>query len=225
MRKQTMMVAGAVLGLGLAVAACDVNVGFGGEQATQSYDVDGVNVVDAHTGSGDLVIEESDRAGVHVTETVHWRGDRPGNGHSVSGGTLTLSYRCRSCSVDYKVEVPRGLDVRLDSGSGNITLRRLTGPVQASSGSGDIDARGLGGKRVTAETGSGEVRLRFATVPDQVQVETGSGDGVVWVPSESYNVTTETGVGDRTVQVAQDPSAPRTIVVRTGTGDAKVLRA
>ncbi|MCT9932949.1 DUF4097 domain-containing protein [Planotetraspora sp. A-T 1434] len=225
MRKQTLIVAGTVLGAGLALTACDLKVDFGGEQATESYDVaDKVAVLDAHTGSGDIVVNESDRSGVHVTETLHWRGEKPRNGHSVSGGTLTLDYNCHDCWIDYRVEVPRGLDVKIDSGSGTITLRQLTGPVVASTGSGDVDARGLAGKNVSASTGSGDVKLRFAAVPDQVHAETGSGDGLVWVPSGAYNVTTETGSGDRDVQVTQDPSAPRTIVVKTGSGDAKIYK-
>ncbi|WP_370019387.1 DUF4097 family beta strand repeat-containing protein [Planotetraspora sp. GP83] len=225
MRKQTLIVAGTVLGAGLALSACDLNVDLGREQAVQSYDVPGkVTVLDAHTGSGEFVVNESDRTGVHVTETMHWRGEKPRNGHGVSAGTLTLDYKCGDCSIDYQVEVPRGLDVKIDTGSGTVTLRQLTGPVTVTTGSGDVEARGLAGKDVSVNTGSGDVKLRFAAVPDQVHAETGSGDGLVWVPSGTYNVTTETGSGDRDVQVTQDPSAPRTIVVKTGSGAARVYK-
>jgi hypothetical protein len=229
MRKQTFSVAavlGLGLGLGLTVAACGADVSFADfadQQAEQSYDVPGkIAFLEARTGAGDIVVNESDRTGVHVTETLHWRGDRPKDGHAVNGDRLTLDYRCRSCAVDYKVEIPRGLEVKLDSGSGTFTLRGLTGPVAASTGSGDIDAQGLTGKRVTAGTGSGEVKLRFAAAPDLVKVETGAGDGLVWVPRGAYNVTTQTGAGNRTVEVTQDPSSQRTIVVKTGAGDAVV---
>ncbi|GAA1272565.1 hypothetical protein Psi02_06030 [Planotetraspora silvatica] len=231
MRKQSMIIVGVALGSALTLTACGTDidlskVGFGGEQAVQSYDVtDAITALHADTGAGEIVINESDRAGVHVTETLHWRGDKPQNGHQVDAGTLTLRYRCDDCSVDYEVEVPKGLDVKVDSGSGTITLRRLTGPVSAATGSGDIEARGLAGRQVTATTGSGEVKLRFAAAPDNVRVETGSGEGSVWVPSGSYNVTAEPGSGDREVSVVQDPSSARTVVVKTGSGDARVLKA
>ncbi|GII55027.1 lipoprotein [Planotetraspora thailandica] len=228
MRRQNLIAAGALLGAGLALTACDVRLGAIGvndQQAVQSYDVtDKITGLTVDSGSGDVVINESDRTGVHVTETLHWHGDKPQNGHQVDGGALTLGYRCGNCSIDYRIEIPRGLAVRADAGSGTITLRGLTGETSAGTGSGDIDARGLAGRRVTAQTGSGDVELRFSAVPDDVDVETGSGDGTVWVPYGSYNVKTETGVGSKDVTVAQDPSAPHTVVVKTGSGDAKVLK-
>ncbi len=96
--------------------------------------------------------------------------------------------------------------------------------LETHTGSGDVDANGLAGKRVTADTGSGDVDLKFTAVPDRVDVETGSGNGTVWVPSGTYQVTTETGSGDRKIEVDQDVSAPHTVVVKTGSGDVKVLK-
>lgn len=218
-----MAVAGAVIGLGLALTGCDLRIGFGGQQATQSYDVtDKVTVLDTHAGAGDVVVTESDRSGVHVTETLHWRGDRPSDGHSVARDTLTLAYKCGNCSIDYKVEVPRGLHLKIDSGSGDITLRNVTGTVNAATGSGDIDGRGIAASDVNTRTGSGDITLRFTAVPGQVQAVTGSGDGRLWVPDGTYNVNVSTGAGDRTVDVKNDASAPHAITVRTGSGDAEV---
>ncbi|MFI7032680.1 DUF4097 family beta strand repeat-containing protein [Microbispora rosea] len=223
MRHKTMAVAGAVLGMSLVATACDVRIGFGGQEAVESYDVtDAVTVIDARTDSGDVVVSEGDRTGVHVTETLHWRGDKPANGHSVDGDTLTLAYKCGNCSVDYKVEVPRGLDMKIDTGSGDVTLRDLSGQVNASTGSGDVDARGLAATQVNTRTGSGDITLRFSAVPTQVQAVTGSGDSRLWVPNGAYNVNASTGSGDRTVEVTHDASAPHTITVRTGSGDAEV---
>jgi hypothetical protein len=225
MRRQNLIVAGAVLGAGLTLTACDVRLGVNEQQAVESYDVsDKITTLNVGSGSGDVVVNESGRTGVHVTETLHWHGDKPQNGHEVNGDTLTLGYRCKNCSVDYRVEIPRGLAVKADTGSGTITLRDLTGEMSADTGSGDIDARGLTARRATAHTGSGDVELRFSAVPDDVDVETGSGDGTVWVPYGSYNVTARTGIGSKDVTVAHDPSAPRTVVIKTGSGDAKVLK-
>ncbi|WP_432871270.1 DUF4097 family beta strand repeat-containing protein [Microbispora rosea] len=223
MRHKTMAVAGAVLGMSLVATACDVRIGFGGQEAVESYDVtDKVTVLDARTGSGDVVVNESDRSGVHVTETLHWRGDKPANGHSVDGDTLTLAYKCDNCSVDYEVEVPRGLTMKIDSGSGDITLRDLTGQVNASTGSGDVDARGLAATQVNTRTGSGDITLRFSAVPADVQAVTGSGDSRLWLPNGAYDVNASTGTGNRKIEVLDDDSAPHLITVRTGSGDAEV---
>jgi len=224
MRYKTMAVAGAVAGLSLAVAACDVRLGFNGQQAVRSYDVtDKVAVLDTHSGAGDVVVSEKDRSGVHVTETLHWYGEeKPANGHSVEGDTLRLAYTCDNCSVDYRVEVPRGLTVKIDTGSGDITLRDLTGQVNASAGSGDVDARRLASARVSVRTGSGDITLRFSAAPADVRVVTGSGDSRLWVPDGTYNVNASTGSGDRTIEVAHDASAPHAITIRTGSGNAEV---
>ncbi|MFJ2031020.1 DUF4097 family beta strand repeat-containing protein [Streptosporangium sp. NPDC087985] len=226
--KKNVIVAGALLGAALVLSGCRIDVDFGHrQQAVASYDVPGeLTALDVHTGSGDVVVNESDRSGVRVTETLHWSGDkndRPRTEHPVDGGTLTLRQDCSNCAVDYRVEIPKGLKATLETDSGNITLRTLTGEVNATAGSGDIAASGLGAKRLVAGTGSGDVKLTFAVVPDHVEVETGSGDATVRLPKAGYNVTAETGSGDRTVRVTNDPSSSSTVSVRTGSGNAKVL--
>ncbi|MEU4831178.1 DUF4097 family beta strand repeat-containing protein [Streptosporangium sp. NPDC023615] len=225
--KRNTLVAGALLGSVFVLSGCEFALDFRErQQDVVSYDVAGdVKALNVDSGSGDIVVTESDRSGVHVTETVHWRGDRPATEHPVNGGTLTLRYRCdgHSCSVDYKVEVPRGVSADLDAGSGTITLRGLTGQVKAVAGSGDIEAAGLGSKRFAAEAGSGDVEARFTVAPDSVEIEAGSGDVAAHVPAGGYNVTSETGSGETTVEVTRDPSSSRRITVRTGSGDAGVL--
>ncbi|MGJ6960780.1 DUF4097 family beta strand repeat-containing protein [Streptosporangium sp. G11] len=226
--KKNMVVAGALLGSVLMLSGC------GGsaldfrdrQQEVVSYDVTGkLTTLDAATGSGDIVVTESDRQAVRVTETLHWRGDKPATEHPVDGGKLTLREGCdgMSCSVDYKVEIPPGLTAKLDTGSGTITLRGLTGEVNAVSGSGDIEAGGLISKRFTADTGSGDIEAKFSAAPEGVRIETGSGDVVAYLPKGGYDVTAETGSGEETVKVTDDPSSPRKVTLKTGSGDAEVL--
>ncbi|MDH2425125.1 DUF4097 family beta strand repeat-containing protein [Sphaerisporangium sp. TRM90804] len=230
MTKTPLIAAGAVLGAGLILSGCGLqHIASPTKEETKTYDVTGtLGVLHVKSGSGTIVVSESSRSSVKVVETMHWKGDKPVTRHPVDGGTLLLDYNCGEndwgCGVDYRVEVPRGLRVNADSGSGDITLRALSGEVHAKAGSGAIDANGLGGKRAIAETGSGDVELRFTTTPDDVKVGTGSGTGAVWVPQGTYHVTTSTGSGSRQVEVTTDESAPRRIVVKTGSGDAKVLK-
>jgi hypothetical protein len=226
--KRNTLVAGALLGAVLVLSGCEFALDFRDrQQDVVSYDVTGkVTALDVATGSGDIVVTESDRSGVHVTETIHWRGgDRPTTEHPVNGGTLTLRHHCdgMSCGVDYKVEIPAGLTAKLDTGSGTITLRGLTGGVSATSGSGDIEAGNLGARQFAGDTGSGDVEAKFTVIPDRVEIKTGSGDVAAYLPKGSYDVTTETGSGEETVEVVRDPSSPRKITLKTGSGDARVL--
>lgn len=229
MKKKT-IAAGALLGSVLVLSGCRLDVDLGDqEQAITSYDVGGsLTALEVHTDSGDIEVNESDRSGVRVTETLHWTGDqrnRPKTEHPVSGGTLTLSQECSggNCSVDYKVEVPRGLKATLGSSAGDVTMRALTGEVNAHAASGDIEAASTGAKRFVAVTGSGDVELRFDAVPDHVEIETGSGDAAVRLPRADYNVTAETGSGERTVKVTDVPSSSHRVSVRAGAGSVDVL--
>lgn len=226
--------AGVITAAALVLGACGVGGLVGPENRDEvGYSVtEPVRAVEVDTGAGDITVVESDRTGVAVTETLVWRGGedgRPRTTHEVSGDRLTLTHECAgglargNCDVHYRVEVPRGVEVKAESGSGRIMLRDLSGAVEASTGSGDITAEGLSARRLVGETGSGDVEVSFRTAPDKVDVDTGSGDGVVRVPAGAYDVVVSTGAGEERVEVDRDGSAPRRIVVRTGSGDAKVL--
>lgn len=226
--KKKVIVGGALLGSVLVLSGCRVDLDFGDRrQEVVSYDVSGkLTALDLHADSGDIVVNESDRSGARVTETIHWSGDkkdRPKTEHPVDGGTLTLRQDCSDCSVDYKVEVPKGLKVTAKADSGDVTLRSLTGEVNAAAGSGDIAANGLGAKRLVVDAGSGDIEVRFTAVPDHVEVETGSGDIMLRLPKAGYNVAAETGSGDKNVKVTNDPSASSTVSARTGSGDVEVV--
>lgn len=142
---------------------------------------------------------------------------------------MFVTYDCPSnwgsCSVDYEIEVPKGLAVDLDSGSGNITLRALTGNVDVHLGSGDVDGSGLAGKTVVAEAGSGNVELKYTTAPTSAQLKAGSGDIVLNVPDGAYDVKTDTGSGDVTVSVKDDGSSPNKISLSAGSGNVSVVPA
>lgn len=62
--------------------------------------------------------------------------------------------------------------VRVDTGSGSVTLRDLKGDVDAHTGSGSIEARNVEG-RLTLDTGSG--RVTITDVNGEAKVHTGSG--------------------------------------------------
>ncbi|MFI7706990.1 DUF4097 family beta strand repeat-containing protein [Nonomuraea sp. NPDC049480] len=227
---KTIAIAGGLLASAVLLTGCGLaSIAGPTNQDTASYQVtDKVTKLQLDSHSGDAVVTETDGTAIRVVETHRWSGDdKPKAQHKVEGGVLFVTYDCPAnwgrCSVDYKVEIPKGLPVDLDSGSGNLTLRGLTGDLEVFVGSGDVDASGLAGKRVVAEGGSGNIELKYTAAPDSAKVEVGSGDITLNVPDEGYDVSTDTGSGDANVKVKRDDSSPRKISLTAGSGDVSVL--
>ncbi len=152
------------------------------------------------------------------------------------------SFSCDSGSGDCDLEDMRGEAVSCDTGSGQITLRsvKVSGRIQADTGSGDVHGQdlegsfrcdtgsgdctldGLSGETVTCDTGSGTVRLRSVTA-DQIRADTGSGD----VFAEDINTRkfrADTGSGDVHVSTSGDRLAE--VMADTGSGNVRLgLRA
>ncbi|MFD1936883.1 hypothetical protein ACFSKW_35975 [Nonomuraea mangrovi] len=199
-------------------------------EAAVSYDVtDKVAALHVAADSGTVEVVQSDRRGIRVTERLSWRKNKPETRHEAQGDTLRLRFTCpatwgwgaigMSCDVSYRVEVPEGLRVRVGSDSGALTLKNLSGDVEAVTDSGAIEATGLTGRRVVTETGSGAMDLAFAARPDHVTTTTDSGRTVIHVPQGPYNIVARTDSGNKDIKAASAPSAQRTIEVSSDSGD------
>jgi len=102
--------------------------------------------------------------------------------------------------ADFTVEVPRGVSVRVASGSGEVTVTGVTGDVHAASGSGSVEV-GSGAGQVRASSGSGSVTVDGAL--GSVQASTGSGP--VRITTARGPVTASTGSGSIDVSMASLP--------------------
>ncbi|MEV5887931.1 DUF4097 family beta strand repeat-containing protein [Nonomuraea fuscirosea] len=232
MRMKRMATIAGLLGVAVTLTGC----GIGGptEQDTVTYDVaDKVAALQVETDSGSIEVVESERQGIHVTEVLTWRKNKPKPSHQVRGDTLALTFNCpatwgfgaagTSCDVSYKVEVPKGLRVKVSSDSGALTLTGLSGELDARSDSGAIEADGLSAKQAAAKTDSGEVGLTFTGAPDKVTTTTDSGRISVHVPQGPYKVVASTDSGGKNIKAAVDDSAPRLIELTSDSGDLEVV--
>jgi hypothetical protein len=115
-------------------------------------------------------------------------------------------------SADLVVTGPAGR-VRLQVGSGNVTLDRADGTAEINSGSGALRLGPmLGGLR--ARSGTGEIEV--SSVGGATTLVTGSGD--VWLGAVQNDVRVRTGSGDLTVADA----ASGQIELITGSGEIRV---
>lgn len=132
-------------------------------------------------------------------------------------------------SVDVDVSVPPGLDVGVETGSGDITLYGACAGVTLSAGSGDLAVAEATGAHLSAGTGdvhvdratwvrarvgSGDVRL--AEVQDEVRVKGGSGD--VTVQHARGDVEINGGSGDIAVGAVEEGN----VQLQTASGDISV---
>ena len=113
-----------------------------------------------------LVIREDVSAGVVSLETT--------------GVPESRGFR-QSVTVEYRVNVPPGLDVTLKTESGGVRMENIDGRLTASSTNGGVTGRGLSGALV-ASTVNGGINVEFASVTGDVRLTTVNGGIVVAVP-------------------------------------------
>ncbi|WP_447004841.1 DUF4097 family beta strand repeat-containing protein [Saccharothrix isguenensis] len=261
MVKRIALTAVVVVAAAVALTSCVrlVQSGFDDQHSVTGQ----VAEVRLQNGSGDVLVRSRAGGGgdVEVRRHVSYPKDanKPeGISHRMEGSTLVLDGCGNRCSVDYEVTVPSedvrisGVndsgDVRLEGvaavevevGSGNATVRDVSGVVRVDIGSGDLDVADVGGDSqalvgsgnarlanmrgaVTVDAHSGDVDVQMAAVLS-VRAETGSGNLTVKVPKGAYKVNVGASSGDKEVEIANDPNASAELVLHAGSGDV-TLRA
>jgi hypothetical protein len=128
--------------------------------------------------SANMTVVRGAAGRLRLTGTAHYSVVRSSvTSHRTRSG-VTVASRCRFptgvCSADFTVAIPASARAVLSDGSGDMTLRGLTGYVKAGAGSGNISAYGLSG---TADlgSGSGDVRGTALSGP-HVMLSSGSGN-------------------------------------------------
>ncbi|ASW56251.1 DUF4097 family beta strand repeat-containing protein [Plantactinospora sp. KBS50] len=166
-------------------------------------------------GAGDVAVRTGTVDETTIKRIVRYRGDEPADpGYRVDGSSLLLITDCgRLCTVSYEVTAPTGV------------------AVSGSSGSGDIDLRGV--STVEVELGSGNVTVQDAS--GDVQVRTGSGNiavsragGAVALYAGSGTVTgTELGGGAVRAQAGSGNvdlrlATANSVQARSGSGSVQI---
>jgi hypothetical protein len=175
----------------------------------------------------------------------HWREtvDR-------DAGTLTIDGGCPSfntvwCSVNYDLEVPAGVSVKVDGDDGTLDVSGVDGDLDLSSGNGSIHVRDIGGDltlhaangRIDGEAvrsrvadvsaSSGRVELAFATVPDTVRARSSNGRVDVVLPADAtaYRVDANSDNGSEDVAVRTDPTSAHRVDASSSNGRVTVRYA
>ena len=208
----------------------------------------GLTSLRIESGSGDVVVQPVASGGSPVVLARVRGWGTPGR-LRLDGSTLRAGDLCGpmavGCDVRLEVAVPAGTALVVDGASGDVSVTDLSGSVEASISSGDIELRGLSGdsvtartssgdlrivdarvRRVTAETSSGDIALSLGSDADLVRATATSGDVHVDVPegSTAWATTAGTSSGDVRNEIGDAPGATHRIVAETSSGDVQLLR-
>lgn len=224
--------------LAAAFASAALNAaGFSG-QGQSSFDrtlaVTGPVELSVSTGSGNITIAPGSSRAVHVHGIIklnhHWLF---GGGENVSQaieqleqhppilqdgnfiriGQISNPEIRRLVSIDYQIETPPGTQLKAESGSGDVAVQGVKGPVKATTGSGNLKLTNIGSD-VIATTGSGDIQAE--SVQGGTHLRTGSGNVRASGLGGAFYVST--GSGDVSLQ---DNSAGGGSV-STGSGSVRV---
>ncbi|MFF7633971.1 DUF4097 family beta strand repeat-containing protein [Kitasatospora sp. NPDC008050] len=192
------------------------DVGYGIDQPVHAL------VIKGDTGNIRVVGAGS---GVHVVEHQNYGSKAPASTHTVADGTLTLTYSCHDCGIDYDVDVPAGTDVKVSEGTGDVHLSGLSAGVQASTGTGSVEGVGLTSASASLGSSTGNVSATFTGVPGSVTAKTSTGNVKVVVPAGGYAVKATADTGSVKVSVPQDGASGHAIDAESDTGNVTVSHA
>ncbi|CAM5524887.1 hypothetical protein SALBM311S_07152 [Streptomyces alboniger] len=248
---RTVAAAGVVTLLVAGAAACGVSAGDDKDPEHRSFALQGSTLtVDSDDSALEIVAADDTPAGkIEVTRWFQGKiavGKDPKVTWSMRDDRLTLRMKCTGvvadCAARHRIEVPRGIAVRVEDGDGSVRARGFedalsirtgdgsvrvtdtTGPLELRTGDGSIRAQ-VSSRKVSTWTGDGSVHLELGSVPDLVESRSGDGSVTMTLPRATYRVTTRTGDGGVDVSVPRSDSSSHRVSAQTGDGKVTVRTA
>jgi hypothetical protein len=201
------------------------------------------STVSLSAGSADVRVTQAAGSQLRLTGTAHYSLVRSTVTWHTTRSGVAVSPRCRFvagvCSFDFHVVVPEGKRAFISTGSGDVTLANLSGPVSAGTGSGniraentsgagtmqagsgDISGTAISGARVTFKTGSGNISIAGLTGA-RVFASAGSGDITLTFTTIPEQVHVDNGSGNVTL-VLPPGTTQYQVDASTDSGDRPVV--
>ncbi len=231
----------AVLGLALSAGACVMSIDSAvyASRVERRFAVTGKPNLTIATFDGTIEIRAWDRPEVVVevekraadktlVDAIQVKAEQSGNRivvealrpstdtHSLRIGSRVI-FGTVSPTARLTVSVPRECDLTARSGDGSITIERVSGRLELTTGDGSIRASDLGGA-LTAHSDDGSLRL--IDISGRADVDTG--DGGIELTGTLSAVRARTGDGSVTVRAEPGSATADMWEIRTGDGDVTV---
>lgn len=214
---------------------------------TKEFKLSDISRIEVNNSGGEINILVSDSDKVKVTAHKDKFDDNCQMVIEQKRRTLVVELKKKSmfkssCSVDFTIAAPRSVDLDLDSGRGDVTVKGTSGDLKfmlgsgsvnvdaevkeldGKTGSGDISIKGLtaGGN---LKTGSGDLKLIYSVAPKsgELDIITGSGDAEIILPkSAKIRTKYRAGFGDLINEVGDTVDSKFKINMKAGSGDLHI---
>ncbi|MGW0871781.1 DUF4097 family beta strand repeat-containing protein [Streptomyces sp. NPDC002740] len=248
---RAVLVTGAVVALAAGTTACGASAADDEHPDHRSFALQGRTLtIDSDDSALEIVASDTAEAGkVDVTRWFQGSvtvGKEPKVTWSMKDDRLTLRLRCSGlvadCAAKHRIEVPRGVAVKVEDDDGSVRARGFRdalsvhaedGSVQVTDSSGPLELRTEDGsvraevssRTVDTRTEDGSVHLTLAAVPDRVESVSQDGSVTITLPEGTYRVTTKTDDGGVDVSVPRDESSAHVVSAHTTDGKVTVRNA
>jgi DUF4097 and DUF4098 domain-containing protein YvlB len=153
-----------------------------------------VTSIQIETSSGDINLKRSQNAQVKLELTYSYSEDEYRPQIDQTGSKLVLTEKFtrgnHSGSAVWNLEVPEKIYIRLNTGSGDLSLDRINAEIKSNQGSGDAEITSFNGS-INLNTGSGDINIDG--VDAEVTLNTGSGDIRLKEGTGSFSVNAGSG--------------------------------
>jgi DUF4097 and DUF4098 domain-containing protein YvlB len=204
---------------GLMMTGCKIN--FGGPKITEKTTPDfaGVQTLEVTSFNGDLNITKSENPSMTVVKRgkVEIKLERTGNTMRIKAED---GPNCMNCSADITLEIPQALNLKLETGNGDVTAKDTLN-VQAKSGNGNVTLERVtlaAGSENSATSGNGDVTITTPNANDGLEITGSSGNGSGEFKATGFEVQTE----DNDFTAKKSGGNPAKLTLESGNGDVTV---
>ncbi|MGK5696622.1 DUF4097 family beta strand repeat-containing protein [Streptomyces sp. URMC 128] len=216
-------VAGAVVVLVAGLSACGASAGDDSDPDRRSFGLQSRTLtVDSDDSALEIVAADENPSGkIEVTRWFQGSvvvGKEPRATWSMRDDRLVLRLKCSGfvvdCSAKHRIEVPRGVTVKVRDGDGSVRAHGFRDPLNIRTGDGSVRVTDTTGP-LNIRTGDGSVRVTDTTGPLRIR----TGDGSIRADVSSRDVRTHTGDGSVRLELG---AVPDRVESRSGDGSVAI---
>jgi DUF4097 and DUF4098 domain-containing protein YvlB len=201
------------------MSACKFGINAPSVTEKTSPDLNGVTKLEVSSFNGDVVVTKAENAAMTVVKRgkVEVKLTRDGETMRI---TAESERNCMNCSADITLEVPQALNLKLETGNGDLTAKD-TLDVNADSGNGNINLERIQlspGSESTANSGNGDVTITAVNASDGLEITGSTGNGSSEFKATGFELQTE----DNDFTAKKSGGNPAKLTLESGNGDVTV---